>query len=201
MKFLNINFRDILKLYVNQVGITIFALMLYTACGAVGDFVLLSKLRTIVSVFSICFYFVLLYFVVWEIGAKDKIRIDGGKMQKSPAKGALLALFANIPNFILSILSLIFGWISISGGSNFFANAFGFLQLATMTHASMYMGLIQTMVYGFTTVDKVPIDSRYMTMPLLFVLLPIISILVCHIAYSLGNKDKKILSIFSSKNK
>ena len=199
MNFFKNNFHSILKLYINQIGITIFALMLYTACGATDDSELLAKLRTFVSIFSICFYYVLIYYVAWEIGAKDKIRIDSGRVAPFKAKGALMSLIANIPNVILSSFTVIFGFLFV-GGAEKLASVFGLLQMANMLHASMYMGLIQTLVYGFTTVDNVPIDNKYLLMPILFIFIPLLSILVTHLAYTLGSYDKKLLSVFS-KNK
>ena len=200
MKFIKSNFHNILKLYINQIGITIFALMLYTACGATDDSELLAKLRTVVSVFSICFYYVLIYYVAWDIGANDKIRIDGGRLAPNKAKGALLSLIANVPNLFLSLLTVLFGFVYIGGAENI-AALFGIFQMVTMLHASMYMGIIQTMVYGFTTVDNVPIDQKYLVMPILFIVIPLVSVLLTHVAYTLGSHDKKLLSVFSSKNK
>ena len=107
MDFFKKNFHDILRLYINQIGITIFSLMLYTAAGIPDDNVLVSKLRTAVSVFAILFYFVLLYYVAWEYGAKDKIRVDGGRQSPLALKGLFMSLIANTPNFILGIISVL----------------------------------------------------------------------------------------------
>ena len=83
MKIFKENSYDVVKLYVNQLGIMIFSMLLYTAVGAFENEKLSLALSIFVSVFSICFYLVLIYYAIWEIGAKDKIRIDGGRMEPS----------------------------------------------------------------------------------------------------------------------
>ena len=91
MKLFKENSYDIVRLYVNQLGIMIFSLLLYTAVGSFSNETLSFWLSVFVSVFSVAFYLVLVYYVVWEIGAKDKIRIDGGRMEKFNNKGRPLS--------------------------------------------------------------------------------------------------------------
>ena len=201
MDFLKRNFHDIIRLYINQIGITIFALMLYTASGFPEDAVLVSKLRTAVSVFSLLFYFVLIYFVSWECGAKDKIRIDSGRVSAAPFKGGIMSLVANIPNLLFGIVSLILAIVCISGGESV-QGFFGIVFAITMAHASMYMGIIQTFVYGFNLPDPdVPDMNKYLIMAVLFTLLPLISVAINQLAYFLGSREIKLLSVFSKKNK
>lgn len=200
MSFIKRNFHDILRLYINQIGITIFALMLYTACGVVDNDVLLAKLRTVISIFSMLFLFVLLYFVAWEYGARDRIKVDGGKMDRNGAKGILMSLIANIPNFILSVPTVIFGFLYV-GGNEAFGNFFGLFQALTMAHASMYMGIIQTIVYGFSAIDTVLVDYRYLIMSVLFVLIPLLSVAVVHLAYTFGYREIKITNVLFNKKK
>ena len=201
MDFFKKNFHDILRLYINQVGITIFALMLYTAAGIPDDGVLVSKLRTVVSVFSLLFYFILLYYVVWEYGAKDKIRVDGGRQAPIALKGLFMSLIANIPNFVLGTLSVAFCIICLLGADGML-NVFGIIFPITMVHASMYMGVIQTIVYGFNLPDPEMLNlTEYVIMSVLFTLLPMFSCCVTQFAYYLGSHEKKLLNIFSSKNK
>ncbi len=201
MTYVKKNFHDILKLYINQIGITIFALMLYTACGFTDEYPLFGQLRTIVSVFSILFFFVLLYYVMWEEGAKDKIRVDGGRLDPCPYRGLFNGLLANIPNLVLGIFTLLFSVLSLNGIA--WAEApFSILFLITMSHSAMYMGLIQTSVYGFSPLDAEPTDyGKYLIMSILFLVIPLLSALVTHIAYTLGSKEIKLLGFLFSKKK
>lgn len=88
---------NMVKLFINQIGITVFGTMLMLA--TTGN----STLYIIASVFSILFFLGLNYSSCWELGAKDKIRVDGGRLRSMPYKGALLALGANIPNYLLTV--------------------------------------------------------------------------------------------------
>lgn len=202
MTFLKRNLHDILRLYINQIGITIFALMLYTACGATDDNRLFSQLRTIVSVFSILFYLVLIYYISWENGAKDKIRVDGGRMQPTPYRGLLCSLCANVPNLILSISTLVVLIIQMNSPSALSLNLFSILVMLMMGHASMYMGLIQTITYGLSVPTADVIDfEKYLEINILYIFVPLISVAVTHFAYYLGYREIKIVSIFGIKKK
>ena len=66
-----------------------------------------SALYACVSAFCILFYFFLLYTMCWEIGAKDKLRVEGGRMDPAPFKGALLSLVANAVNLLGALTALI----------------------------------------------------------------------------------------------
>lgn len=96
--FLKENTYSMVKLFLNQIAITVFATMLSIAT--------FSNRKTLlfISIFSILFFLFLNYSAGWEIGAKDKLRIDSGRMKKSPLKGLLLAIGANVPNFICALL-------------------------------------------------------------------------------------------------
>ena len=96
--FLKENSYSMVKMFVNQIGMPVFGTMLALATAGNPTLLLCS------SIFAILFYLFLLYSVGWEIGAKDKIRIDGGRMTEFPAKGFLIALGANLPNLLLAVL-------------------------------------------------------------------------------------------------
>ena len=160
---------------------------------------LVSKLRTIVSVFALLFYFALLYYVSWEYGAKDKIRVDSGRQAALPLKGLIMSLIANIPNLIFGVLAVVLCSITLYGNADV-KDIFALVFAITMAHASMYMGIIQTFVYGFTLPNPdVPDMNKYLIMSVLFLLMPLISVGVTQFGYFLGTKEKKILSIFSGK--
>ena len=60
MKFLKENSYDIVKLFINQIGIAIFSTVLYTAVGDIEDVALRSGIRIAISAFAMLFYFALL---------------------------------------------------------------------------------------------------------------------------------------------
>ena len=82
MRFLKENMSTITKMIVNQLGMMIFGLVLSMATSQNDTLFLLA------SVFSVCFYMFLVYTVGWELGAKDKVRLDGGRIAYAPFKGA-----------------------------------------------------------------------------------------------------------------
>lgn len=190
MRILKENFYDIVKLYVNQIGIMIFSTFLYTAIGFVEEEPLGTNLITAVSVFATLFYFVLIYYVMWEIGAKDKIRIDGGRYTAPRAKGFLMGLFANVPNFLFSGITIIL-LLVYNAGATGVSDPLGVFDIIMRFHESMYMGFIR----GITPSEAVTNGINFsdcMTESVLFFALPLLSAAVMHLAYTLGSKDKKL---------
>ena len=143
MKLIKENSYDIVKLIINQIGISIFSLVLYTSLGFVGEnsAELAFGLRTVFSVFSIIFYWALLYTATWEMGAKDKIRIDGGKLKDVKGKGAILGFVANLPNIILAVLAILSRGFYILTGAEVSNTAFLLINLVLRLFAAMYIGI------------------------------------------------------------
>lgn len=198
MKIFKENSYDIIRLYVNQLGIMIFSMLLYTAVGAFENEALSSALSVFVSIFSICFYLVLIYYAVWEIGAKDKIRIDGGRMEPCKNKGLVMSIFANIPNFILGFFTVAFLSLYLWSGSDALYAVFLIFNTIMRFHASMYLGLITAIVpTGLSTgeIDYV----EFLIEAVLFTVIPLISVAITHLAYRLGSQEKKIFAFLSGK--
>ncbi len=188
------NSYDIVRLYINQLGIMIFSLLLYTAVGSMKNETLSTALSVLVSVFSTCFYYVLIYYVVWEIGARDKIRIDGGRMIPNESKGLVMGLFANIPNIVISFAMTLFSLISTLTENTVSNSIFLVLNLITRLHESMFLGLISTIVPALN-VGR----FEYFLASILFFILPFISVIITHVAYYLGRREKKIFDVFSKR--
>ena len=198
MKIFKENSYDIVKLYVNQLGIMIFSMLLYTAVGSFENESLSGKLSIFVSVFSICFYLVLVYYAMWEIGAKDKIRIDGGRMEPCKNKGLVMGLFANVPNLVLGVFSVLFLSIFLVGGNDGIYAAFLVFNTIMRFHASMFLGVITALVPGATTATSVDY-TEFLIEAILFTVLPLVSAAVTQLAYNLGMREKKIFSFLSGK--
>lgn len=198
MKLFKENSYDIVRLYVNQLGIMIFSLLLYTAVGSFSNETLSFWLSVFVSVFSVAFYLVLVYYVVWEIGAKDKIRIDGGRMERFKNKGLFLGLIANVPNFVLGFLTTVFLVIFMITNSDGVYAAFLIGNTITRFHASMYLGFITAVVSGATAGTNIDY-TEFLIEAILFTIIPLISPFMTHLAYRLGEQDKKIFSFIKAK--
>lgn len=194
MRYIKENSYDIVRLYVNQIGITIFSLFLYTAVAMMGDDVFFG-LKLGVSIFSSLFYVFLVHNIVWEIGATDKIRIDSGKVAPTPAKGMWLSLFANVPNLLLAFFSVIFALLMLFG-VEWAVSAFTLVFVILRFHTAMYMGMIQgTVPAGGAAID--PIDC--LVESILFLLIPLVAVALAHLSYWLGTKEIKLLGFLDSK--
>lgn len=187
MKFLKENSYDILRLYINQIGITIFSLVLYFSVSMLEDKVISLRLKIAISIFAMLFFFALLYTAAWDWGAKDKIRIEGGKMKKNRAKGALMALFANAINFFLAAGCIISIWMYIKGVDSALSASQIFNLLLRMTNA-MYIGVLQGVFLAFESQEN--LYNLYQSIGFFFS--PILAIASTHIGYIFGLKNKRI---------
>ena len=203
MKFFKENSYDIVKLFINQIGITIFSFMLYTAVALIEDDDLLLRINVLVSVFAILFYFSLLYTAAWDIGAKDKIRIDSGKAISTPGKGLKISLLANIPNFLLAIFAIAFMGIYMLGGSEWFYSAFFVLNMFIRFISAMFLGLIQG-IFSFLATDD-PLSASfcpyYFWQTVGFLVGPVLAVLVTHFGYKMGSAEQKLFGFISSSKK
>ena len=199
MKIFKENSYDIVRLYVNQLGIMIFSMLLNSAVGDLKSQSLSSTLMLIVSIFSIGFYLSLVYYAIWEIGAKDKIRVDGGRALPCKSKGLVMSLFANVPNIVLGILSILFISIFMATGNEVIYSVFLIFNMIMRFHASMYLGLIITLVPISAATGTDINYTTYLIHAILFTVLPLISVAVTHIGYTLGFKEKKLFAFFNKK--
>lgn len=197
MKFFKDNSYDIVKILVNQIGITIFSLMLYFTVNAIGDDKLSSQLSIAVSVFSTIFFYALLYTSMWDIGAKDIIRIDGGKLEAVKGKGALLALFANIPNYVLAGLAVLFMGIHMISGSDGAYTAFVIFNLLVRFTDAVYLGLLNG-IFSFLETNQ---NLYYFWQSVGYFVLPTLTILVTQLGYVAGMRNFRIFGAFTAKSK
>jgi len=180
MKFLKENSYNIIRLYINQIGITIFSLVLYFSVLMLEDKDLSLKLQVAISIFAMLFFFSLLYTAAWDWGANDKIRIDGGRMKKMVGKGALLSVMANLINFLLAG-GCVISELIIKDGNGFISQLFRPILLLTN---AIYIGVIKTACASSSSV--ILFES------LGYLIAPLLSILATHIGYVFGLKNKKI---------
>ncbi len=186
-KFITDNSGTVVKIMIHQLGLTVFGFLLYSASASSGNKPLIAGL----GIFSALFYLVLLYVLSWDNGAKDKIKIDGGRMKLDAFKGAKTALIANIPNIILAVLSLI-GYLCINksalnaAGSyispKWAVNLHGIAQIIGIFLNSMYTGIA----------DPIGLDAK----PYYLFIICVPAIVICGLGYFLGTKEK--LGVFTS---
>ena len=83
LHFIKDNRSVIVKMIVNQIGMIFFGLMLSMATNQNNSLFLAA------SIFSVLFYMFLEYTVGWDLGAHDKIKLDGGRIEYQPYKGEI----------------------------------------------------------------------------------------------------------------
>lgn len=196
MRFIKKNSYDIIKLYINQIGIAIFSLVLYTAIGMIDSETLPMPLKIGVSVFAILFYFVLIYTVTWEIGAKDKIRVDAGKEKCVMSKGFLMGLFANLPNFIFTFICILGQGVYMLTEIEAFKTLGAVFNLIIRLFLSMYLGVIQGIFSPFAE----NVDLYFLLQSCGFFLLPLLAVFTTDIGYRMGMKNIKFFSSKTQKN-
>ncbi len=178
---------DIVKLYLNQIGINVFSFIIMTPLISISESVVL---KVGVSVFTTLFFSVLIYTMAWDLGAKDRLSVDAGRLEPYTKKGIVLSLFANIPNFLFAGVAGICLLISALSGSDGVIMTIGgvFCLIAKFT-MMIYNGIVES-IFAFAsqygdTVHNALVSFGYM-------LTGIIPIFVTQLGYSFGYKEKKL---------
>lgn len=169
--FLSENVYNVVKMLLNQIGLSMlgFVMAMATANAYIG-------LRVIVGIVCIVFYLWILYVMIYEIGQKDGIKIQSGRLHYFRMKGFWIAFLANVPNIIIGILTFVGGYFYELIGVDQYSWA------AKLYAVSNAIGKVFEAVY-------LPLISSCATneyWPLL--LTPVLPIAVCSFAYCLGVK-------------
>ena len=176
---------SIVKMFINQFAISIFGTMLAMATGATNN----DTFTLAVSIFSVLFYLFLLYTMVWEIGAKDKISVDVGKRPYRPLTGLYMAFIANIPNLLFAIAYSI-GYPFM--GTHVWAGNMNFIvRLYTVICEGMYLGLMTVLPFGAA------IKLNYMWWTYYLITVP--AIVTVTLAYYIGHKDFRLFAFLFNK--
>lgn len=175
---------NMVKLFLNQIALTVFGTVLAIATSK-NDSLLLAS-----SIFSVLFFLVLNYTACWEIGAKDKIRVDSGRLESMPNKGLYISFGANLPNIIIALL---IGLGVLIGTDASQSMSFVFNAIARLLNG-MYLGIIKIVqdAANITSITQVWWWFIVITLP---------SMLVGWLAYYLGSKNIRLLSFIGIKPK
>ena len=169
-------------MFVNQFAISLFGAMLSMATAAAQS----NTLSIITSILAILFYLFLVYALIWEVGAKDRISVDIGKKEYRPHTGLAVAALASIPSFVVAVVYSI--------GYPFMANyewAGGMCAVG-----SFFNLLIQGMYLGLTT--AIPLFGSTLNrfwLTHFAIILP--ALITAWVAYYLGFKNKKFTTLFN----
>ena len=184
LDFLKENSYSMVRMFINQIGMTVFGTMLALATASNSTLLLAS------SIFSILFYLFLLYSMGWEIGAKDKIRIDGGRMKPFPTKGLLIALGANLPNILLALLMGIGAMINTATQAEWAGSMSVICNAIARLIEGMYLGVIKILE------DVIYVNPTILDVWWWFLVITIPALLAGWISYLLGSRNIRILGLF-----
>ena len=169
---------DMVKMFLNQFATAIFGFALVLAAGAAKNVVL----RNVTSVGAILFYMFLLYTMTWEIGYRDKVPSESGRIKKNRLCGTLISLCANIPNFVFALFIMLASLLDVS----FISMIGGACSFLALTLEGMYTGLLANHVAGAA------LNSYWFV----YFLLPLPAVLISTVAYNMGLNDIKFTKIF-----
>lgn len=185
---------DIFKLYLNQIGITVFSFILITALGSISASV---AMQVGISVFTTLFFSVLIYTAAWDLGAKDKLSVDAEREKRFPLKGLVLSAFANIPNFLFAGVAAICFLIGRFGGVDALHSVGSvFLIIAKFTMA-IYLGIVETAVSFSENWGSID----FLITSLGYLIAPVIAIGMTQLGYYFGLKERKLFGKLFDTNK
>lgn len=169
------------RLFVNQIAISIFGLVLAIACGRVEN----ETLKVGASVGAILFYLFLLYAAMWEAGSKDKLSYSQSK--SSPLTGLYIALIANSLNILLAIIITISSFAS-EGGTMHAVGAIS--SVIALFVEGMYTGLLSVDLNG------IPLNDYWLS----YFIIIIPALVVSAVAYWFGLKEYHFSKILIPEN-
>lgn len=194
MRFFREHSHLISRLFVNQIGMTIFGMILTMAVmRAAGDN---SAIVTLVSVFSVLFYLCLIYNVMWEEGARNIIRLNAGRMKPIKLFSLKAALCASVPNLALAVLFAISYLLAYPLGIDVFKGVQDAFHMILGLLQAMYLGLFNVVL---SACPEEATKDLVATVLYLFSSLPML--LVAMGAYALGTRDIYLLGKREPKNK
>ena len=182
MKFFKQNSYDITKLFIYQIGMTVFGLILSFAS-------IMSKngakngLTLAFGIFSACFYLYLIYAVMWDLGSKDKIRVDSGRKAADKLHGVKLMLVAQVPNIVIVALMWA-GALLQNTNESLSSMLYGIGHPIAIFIQGMYLGIVSQ----FTTKEAMLLNALMYTLTIL----P--AVLASGVGYILGLKDIRFLT-------
>ncbi len=193
-KFFEDGIDTIVKMIVTQLGMTMFGIMVTMAAKIVPQKEGSDKniLILVASLAAIVFYMFLLYIHVWEKGARDKIKIDGGRLEQCKLKGLYLSLVANSLNIFLGLIIIATYYFCdfINNTPTLPYQIFGIANDFARIIQGMYIGILN---YFFPNATATP--------PIMFLVITLPALAISTLAYYLGSENRKITKFFRAPTK
>ena len=132
---------------------------------------------------------VLVYTMLWEVGAKDRISVDVGRKPYRPHTGVLIGLIANLPNILIALLFAI--GAPFMATNTFAGSMNAVLNTTSALSEGMYRGLLSVM-----TVSGKALYLHWWSYFLIF----IPSVVTAWVAYFAGFKNFRMIAAYFNKN-
>lgn len=171
MSYFKSSLYDSVKLFLGQIAMAVFGFI--TSGATVSSPLLLLG----AGILSILLYLLIIYDFIWEVGGRDRIRNDVSGEKPNFGKPVYIALIANIPNFILSALTLISYFGDIPG---LYTTSNAILRLIQ----AVYIGVFKSVV-----INGMELNAN----PFAYTITPFISVFAVFAVYMLGYKNIKLL--------
>lgn len=177
----------VIRMCTTQLAMTVFGLILSASTYRHDVLFVLS------SVLAAGMYLWLLYTMCWEVGIKDKVRLDGGRIAYQPWCMLWVSLVANALNFLLCVLS-IFGCAFVRDFED--ASPVWAASLYKLSHDifqlihSMYGGIVNSIV-------NASVHPMWNSLLLLVTVLPAMG--ACVAGYNMGIHNRTLGSFVGIK--
>lgn len=188
IKYIKENLDSIFKLFINHIGMMIFALVVLITSKLLSTNIGNDAVYYIMGALSVLMYFSLIYTAMWERGASDKIKIDGGRLSPNLLNGLWLYLIANSLFILTSVLSLLFSFF-VTKEASFVNSIYAVFRFISHYYNAMYMPI--TNIAGLGAVSK----------SLIYVATVLPGAIVSFVSYILGVKGFKCLFPESKRDK
>lgn len=175
-EYISQNLSSISKVFINHIGMTIFGLVVLITAKLISSTVKNDIVFYLAGALTVLMYFSLLYTAMWERGAADKIKIDGGRMKENIWHGLWFYLLGDIIGVVFGFLTLIFSFF-ITAEESLVNNIYAVFKFITHYWNSMYLN-----VTGISGIHSV-----------IYIAVIIPGAIVCFVSYILGVKGYRCL--------
>ena len=194
--------RHIRRLWLNQFGAIAFGIMLSFLSTALSDRVgdSAATVYFISGIVGMAFYCYLIYLVIWEVGAYDKIRVDSGRSGASMHFGIKIALFYSIPSLAVTGIYLVSALIyKVAGVENsVVTGVLGVSGMASMIIEAPYIGFALAF---FKEIGKNIQDDSLLYYSILWFVSCLPAILTIWLGYLAGYKGKFMSKMYKKSKK
>ncbi len=146
MRFFVSHSYEVIRLFLNQIAMSVFGLILFGAALGLSDN--RSGVWTVLaSVFAVAFYLYILFATVRDLGAKDNVKVESGREKYDSLKGIKLGLWAQVPNLLLVLLLWVGILISVCGAERVGDSVFALSYIAVHSFLqAVYIGIVDVIL-------------------------------------------------------